>query len=360
MKKLILILFFAVSILGSAQTWIPTGNDDTFQPFGSGSKPSTAANANGWFASLYTSAQMGSSTTISTLCLDWYQDDNGGCNNSLCYSFAATNVIIYLGQYTPSSFPDANFINSSYAGISNWTEVWSGNVSFSGSTNVIGVTLHTPFSYNNSSNLVMMWQFVGTTWTKGESVDYMEFENKKSETNMFKSCWTSPNCSPGTLGNNVPVISINTTCNDGTYTFLPIQLISFTGQYIKGLGNSLEWKVATQTNNKYFTIQSTQDGITWQNVTIIPGAGTTPEEIDYSFIDSNPYTGVVYYRLMQTDNDGKSEIFSPISVSDNVITSGLNIMRITNMLGQDVTKDYDGEKIYFFSNGSVKKVVQLK
>jgi len=94
---------------------------------------------------------------------------------------------------------------------------------------------------------------------------------------------------------------------------LPIDLISFNGEIV---GNNVElnWSVASQVNNDYFTIKKSIDCEQWEEVSVIPGAGNSNTEMDYTVYDENPYDGVSYYRLTQTDYDGESETFSPISV----------------------------------------------
>jgi len=84
---------------------------------------------------------------------------------------------------------------------------------------------------------------------------------------------------------------------------LPIQLLSFTAQCNNGLAN-IEWSTATETNNNYFTIQKTEDGLHYVTVGIVKGAGTSSVQHNYSLIDNAPYSGTSYYSISQTDYDG--------------------------------------------------------
>ncbi len=112
----------------------------------------------------------------------------------------------------------------------------------------------------------------------------------------------------------------------GGGTSLPIELLSF------GVGSNdlndvvIEWSTASQVINDYFTIQRSKDGYEWEDVSQITGCGNCNTQMDYQYVDKNPYIGLSYYRLMQTDYDGNFEIFAPKSVtikSDRTI--GLNI-----------------------------------
>src|SRR5690606_31031404 len=66
--------------------------------------------------------------------------------------------------------------------------------------------------------------------------------------------------------------------------------------------------------NDYFTVERSQNGIHYEVIGEVQGYGTTNEQQDYEFVDSNPLQGLSYYRLRQTDFDGTTEIFRPVSV----------------------------------------------
>lgn len=88
-------------------------------------------------------------------------------------------------------------------------------------------------------------------------------------------------------------------------TPLPIELLSFTGTAEADF-NHLEWSTATETNNDYFTLERSTDGITFNEVGRVVGSGTTSQLHNYSFNDMEPGEGVNYYRLKQTDFNGLS------------------------------------------------------
>ena len=48
---------------------------------------------------------------------------------------------------------------------------------------------------------------------------------------------------------------------------------------------------------------------------MVPGAGTTNAECHYEIEDIFPFEGTAYYRLKQTDYDGKHEYFPLITVT---------------------------------------------
>jgi Secretion system C-terminal sorting domain len=107
------------------------------------------------------------------------------------------------------------------------------------------------------------------------------------------------------LTNSFYVGSINS-----VNTPLPITLISFNA-YPENGEVKLEWSTESETNNAFFTIQKSTDGNGWTTVQKILGSGTSSNIENYTAYDLSPFTGISYYRLMQTDIDGK-QTFSPI------------------------------------------------
>ncbi len=106
---------------------------------------------------------------------------------------------------------------------------------------------------------------------------------------------------------------------------LSIESISFTvkcnSSTTQQLNNSIAifWSTATETNNDYFTIERSADGVNWEVAGIVDGAGNSSTTRDYEFIDSSPLpfgegSGEGLYRLKQTDFDGKYEYFDPVAV----------------------------------------------
>jgi hypothetical protein len=110
----------------------------------------------------------------------------------------------------------------------------------------------------------------------------------------------------------------------------------------------LEWATATETNNDYFTLEKTKDGQTFEHVATIEGAGNSKSRLDYSFTDRNPFSGTSYYRLQQTDYDGKFEIFPLVTVQHIATDEELAIRKIyPNPFQQQFTIDFsaDGDDV---------------
>lgn len=86
---------------------------------------------------------------------------------------------------------------------------------------------------------------------------------------------------------------------------LPVEYLYFKGTPFR-TGNLLEWATASEENNAYFTIQRSLDAWAWEDIKRIEGQANSSIEKQYQFLDEDlPVTKDVYYRLMQTDNNGE-------------------------------------------------------
>lgn len=86
---------------------------------------------------------------------------------------------------------------------------------------------------------------------------------------------------------------------------LPIDLINFTAKAIDNRYTQLNWTTSTETNNDFFTIERSVDGTDWKIIGTTKGAGNSSQTINYESFDTEPVIGFQYYRLKQTDFDGK-------------------------------------------------------
>jgi len=105
---------------------------------------------------------------------------------------------------------------------------------------------------------------------------------------------------------------------------LPIDLTSFTAE-LNGDDVDILWTVASQVNNDYYSILRSIDAYDWYEIGRVEGAGNSNQIMEYKFTDEDPYIGLSYYKLKQTDFDGMFEEFYPVSVSYDVEIIGLLI-----------------------------------
>ncbi len=96
-------------------------------------------------------------------------------------------------------------------------------------------------------------------------------------------------------------------------TSLPIELISFYAKNSEGQVRC-EWTTATETNNDYFTIERSANGIKYDSILYKDGAGNSSSTLYYTSVDDAPLKGDSYYRLKQTNFDGKFSCSDPVHV----------------------------------------------
>ncbi|MES2762807.1 MAG: T9SS type A sorting domain-containing protein, partial [Bacteroidota bacterium] len=167
----------------------------------------------------------------------------------------------------------------------------------------------------------------------------------------------------------------------GGCILLPMELLSFNGIQ-KEQEVDLTWATGTEKNNDYFTIERSDDGINFKPIETVDGAGISSDVVFYSTVDKTPLKGISYYRLRQTDYNGRSSFSNIISVDyqnpndlkfdivpnpnqenamSNIVLSNIPdkevTVLITDMRGvnlYEITKKTDSNKIEIpngFSNG---------
>lgn len=85
---------------------------------------------------------------------------------------------------------------------------------------------------------------------------------------------------------------------------LPVELLEFNAEAVDERKVALTWTTVNEINNDYFEIERSQDGVSFNTIGWVDGAGNSNITLHYNDYDENPYNGVSYYRLKQTDFDG--------------------------------------------------------
>ena len=130
---------------------------------------------------------------------------------------------------------------------------------------------------------------------------------------------------------------------------LPVELISFEGN-LKDKAIELNWKTEVELNNDYFTLERSRDGINFEVIATVRGAGNSNTPKRYDYLDRTPHYGLNYYRLSQTDFDETTTFVGKIisvqvneerkiSLYPNPVTSVLHVdlgRNITNTITYEV------------------------
>jgi hypothetical protein len=140
---------------------------------------------------------------------------------------------------------------------------------------------------------------------------------------------SSLNCNTVAIRINGPGISDRTISYPVVYTPLPVTLINFSATPV---GNKIKiaWSTATETNNAFFTVERSSDGSDWVSVARIEGAGNSTVQLQYITYDDAAPAGTVYYRLKQTDLDGKFVYSTVVAVQAPGSKHSIGIYPIPN------------------------------
>ncbi|MFK7799444.1 MAG: T9SS type A sorting domain-containing protein [Aureispira sp.] len=161
--------------------------------------------------------------------------------------------------------------------------------------------------------------------------------NFSDETFVFTATSTShqiewDGTSPGTCGLIVDNIGI------AEVMPLPIELAYFDAAVANKNQVVLSWETAVEINNSHFTIEHSMDGVNWEAVTTVAGAGNSNVPISYRIVDELPHFGISYYRLKQTDFDGQYT-YSEIKAVEIEIPTTHNITVYPNPTRNIITVD---------------------
>ena len=119
--------------------------------------------------------------------------------------------------------------------------------------------------------------------------------------------------------------------SSGTFTIIATgPALPVTGIVLSGVRNGskaqLSWQTLTETNNAGFELQRSADGRNFTGIAQIASkasGGNSTAAITYNAEDVKPFSGANYYRLKQTDKDGKT------SYSNTVYLKGAAVSTLT-------------------------------
>ncbi len=131
------------------------------------------------------------------------------------------------------------------------------------------------------------------------------------------SSWDAPAAGQTSLATGATVSGVTTFSPwilSGSGGPLPIELVSFNADY-NGKYVDLTWSTASEINNESFIVERTTNGTDFEFVNKVKGAGTSYGVLNYKTTDFKPYSSLAYYRLKQTDFDGKIEYSELVAVT---------------------------------------------
>lgn len=112
---------------------------------------------------------------------------------------------------------------------------------------------------------------------------------------------------------------------------LPIELVDFDVE-CEDNNVAINWSTISETNNDFFTVEKSMDGISFEAIGTLTGEGNSSSLREYSMIDYQ-VSGSAFYRLKQTDFDGNHRYSRTTSVECN---SGSGVNVFPNPAGNEI------------------------
>lgn len=253
-------------------------------------------------------------------------ETNAAVNNSILKWMALTsgNHIFPFGanstEYIPITFsPSAGM--GGYASIATRATATANNAPWAGISNVAAVSNMSKDGIDVTAEYVIdrWYNLDAPGFIADVTLSYRGSENTTLSANATGSFsiqswngteWSAP------FGSSVGVTSgIGTLFVPNATSFspwigvsssgtLPIELISFdaipNGEIV-----DIQWITASEKNNNFFTLDRSGDGKNFITLEQIDGAENSSNTLTYNSRDLHPLPGTSYYRLKQTDFDGK-------------------------------------------------------
>ncbi|MBP7821419.1 MAG: hypothetical protein KA010_00755 [Saprospiraceae bacterium] len=179
----------------------------------------------------------------------------------------------------------------------------SGGSCYSESTNNGGSGYNCTDAYRRQTT-VGVSNILPTSFSLADAGTWVvKYYNECTGTDCSGSSWTETD---GPYTATFEVTATQTTVpTDPCYAApAPITLTTFNAKGINNNATLLNWTTSNEINNDHFVVQHSFDGLSFQDIAQIKGAGTTNVEQQYQYLHSKVEQGTHYYRLMQMDFDG--------------------------------------------------------
>lgn len=186
------------------------------------------------------------------------------------------------------------------------------------------------------------------------------------------SQWVNEGRGSGSSNNNTAgdVITTNRVTSFSPFTLgssstanpLPIELIEFTATLQESKQTNLSWATSSEKNNDFFTLEKSLDGINWFEIGRVKGIGTAETVTNYSFIDVNTVEGIQFYRLKQTDFDGKFSYSNKVFVNINAQPSKVDVFPVPakNTLNLNLNFELNDIATIVIYNAMGQKVIETQ
>lgn len=153
---------------------------------------------------------------------------------------------------------------------------------------------------------------------------YIEHNSNGTSAPSSSKTWQFNYTTPSTVSSPVFYVVVNSTDDDFSSSGDKIYAKTFTSTVLPIKWGevavetkstpTLKWITYTEINNAFFSVEQSNDGLTWEELAQVKGAGNSKNINTYSYELAN-IQQATYYRVKQTDFNGLSS-YSPIVFAD--------------------------------------------
>ncbi len=122
-------------------------------------------------------------------------------------------------------------------------------------------------------------------------------------------------------------------------TPFPVNLLNFGATALQDRVK-LDWSTANELNNMSFTVERSIDGEHFEDLMEVAGAGTSADRKDYTADDQQPLSGISYYRLRQTDDNGATTLSNVVSVNFKNAAPEMSAFPDPGQVGEAITVQF--------------------
>jgi len=182
--------------------------------------------------------------------------------------------------------------------------------------------------------------FGNTTGIKSFTVDFTTTDGSTVNTSYN---YTPPNSTNGNYATFGPGGGASATQGNFPNCALTIQalsttLLKYTGEKVNST-SLLKWETINELHNSHFIVEHSLDGIEWNKLGEVKGAGTNSNKLNYEFTHDRPSINNNYYQLKSVDFDGKT------------YSKGIVVL---NFSGKSVFYDSGAQMIHLEENASIE------
>ncbi len=145
-------------------------------------------------------------------------------------------------------------------------------------------------------------------------------------------------------------------------TPMPVDLVSFRGQWVEHTGNQLSWATAWEKNSAYFDVQRSSNAKSFEAIGRVTSTGNSQAIQTYEFTDEpGGQAALLYYRLKQVDMDGKV-MYSSIIAVRHELGPVLSLTVYPNPASEQLNLRFDNaqsiSRIRIYTTGGVDVISQ--